>query len=74
MPDWKPERRKRDPALLRRLHVELLGEPCEQCGVEVGTQLHHKVKRGQGGHDIRDNLLWLCVVCHGQAHGIRVIL
>ena len=66
----KPEKRRRDPALMARLHLELEGEPCErECG-RVGAALHHKVFRSQGGHDERDNLEWLCRPCHDEAHGL----
>lgn len=70
-PDPKPPKRVRDPDLLRELHLELVGEPCEACELRVGAQLHHVVFRSQGGSDTRENLRWLCPSCHDMAHGLR---
>ena len=58
-PDPKPDRRVRDAALLRQMHLELLNEPCERCEARVGVALHHKRFRSQGGDDSRENLSWL---------------
>ena len=65
--------RLRDPELLARLHLQLFGEPCEECERRPGTMLHHVTLRSQGGGDTRDNLRWLCVYCHEEAHGIRSV-
>ncbi len=69
-PDPKPAPRKRDPDLMKRLHLELHGEPCEACGLRPGRHLHHRTFRSQGGDDSRENLAWLCPPCHDAAHGI----
>ena len=70
LPDPRPARRVKDPALLKRLHLELEGEPCERCEARPGVQLHHKIFRSQRGDDTRDNLAWLCGPCHDSAHGL----
>jgi hypothetical protein len=49
--------------MMRRLHLELQGEPCEVCELRVGTQLHHVQYRSRGGDDVRENLLWICDLC-----------
>ena len=72
--DWRPPKRIRDPDLLRRLHLELCGEPCERCGKRAGVALHHRILRSQGGSDTRENLAWLCKRCHDGAHGIRSVM
>lgn len=53
---------------MARLHLEYLGEPCELCELRVGTELHHKVLRAQGGDDTRENLMWVCGFCHLEQH------
>jgi len=68
-PDPRPPQRIKDPELMRRLHLELVGEPCENCGLRRGTQLDHIVSRAQGGDDTRENLRWLCGPCHLERHG-----
>ena len=64
-------KRIRDPELLKRLHLELLGEPCELCERRPGTQLHHRKLRSQGGDDVRENLAWICSFCHDDLHSAR---
>ena len=69
-PDPKPPKRVKNPALMRELHLEYEGEPCDRdCG-RVGVELHHKIFRSQGGSDVRDNLEFLCSPCHDEAHGL----
>ena len=58
----------RDSELLKRLHLELLNEPCEVCELRVGTRLHHVKYRSRGGDDTRENMLWVCEICDAS-HG-----
>ena len=70
MSDPRPAHRTKDVDLMKRMHLELQGEPCDrECG-RIGVSLHHKVFRSQGGSDVRDNLEWLCGPCHDEAHGL----
>ncbi len=55
-PDLKKAPRVRDALLLRELHLH--GVVCVLCG-KPGS-LHHVYPRGQGGDDVRGNLLGLC--------------
>lgn len=55
---------------MRQLHLELVNEPCERCGLRAGVMLHHRTLRSQGGDDTRENLEWLCPSCHDDAHGL----
>ena len=73
MRDPKPSKRIQDPDLLRRFRLEHVGEPCDLCETRVGRQAHHKIFRSQGGGDVEDNLLWLCLSCHDNAHGIKSV-
>lgn len=72
MQDPRPPKRKKDPALLRQMHLE--GGECVVCGATWGLTLHHKIRRGQpGGDDARENLVFLCMGpgtndCHGRLH------
>lgn len=71
MPPYpKPPKRVVDKDLMKRLHLEYAGEPCDRdCG-RIGVELHHKVFRSQGGDDVRENLEWLCRFHHDEAHGL----
>ena len=71
MPDWKPSKRISDPDALRIFRWQHLNEPCEYCETRRGIHVHHRVFRSQGGDDAPENLVWLCGVCHDEAHGIR---
>lgn len=70
--DFKPGSRIRDPELMRRLHYEY--EECVICG-DIRFSLHHVLKRGQGGDDVRENLVPLCGDgtngCHGAVESNR---
>jgi len=47
---------------------------CEKCGTSNGPfDVHHKIKRSQGGGDDPENLILLCRICHGREHGIKVL-
>lgn len=73
-PDLKPLKRIKDKLLMRRLHLELAGEPCEVCEERTGTILHHVKYRSRGGDDVRLDptgrvqLLWVCSICDAN-HG-----
>ena len=45
---------------------------CELCG-QVAVDIHHKLKKSQGGTDDADNLIALCRKCHGAEHGIKIV-
>jgi 5-methylcytosine-specific restriction endonuclease McrA len=64
--DPKKPKRLRDTDLFRRLHIQR-GE-CAICLTGYGLQLHHKIRRSQGGGDIPENLVWLCYECHTRLH------
>ena len=72
--DPKPERRVKDSTALRRFRLEHIGEPCEWCEMRPGVQAHHVQFRSQRGSDVDENLLWVCLICHGELHGLTVRL
>jgi HNH endonuclease len=45
---------------------------CVACGCADADKLHHHhlVARGDGGPDTDDNVITLCVECHGKIHGV----
>jgi 5-methylcytosine-specific restriction endonuclease McrA len=51
---------------MRRMHLE--GGTCMICGVAYGLELHHRIRRSQGGGDTRENLVFLCTRCHTDLH------
>jgi 5-methylcytosine-specific restriction endonuclease McrA len=71
--DWKTAPRVRDPEALRRFRLEQENELCWMCDMRPGVHVHHRIHRSQGGGDTPDNLVWLCLNCHSEQHGIRVV-
>lgn len=49
------------------------GFMCALCGSGTGLQIHHAIPRGQGGSNLRYNLITLCATCHAQVHGFEPI-
>lgn len=45
---------------------------CEYCGRPGYTEKHHIKTRGAGGADVPENLIRLCVECHGQAQQYKI--
>lgn len=41
---------------------------CALCGSNRQLQIHHVVKRSQGGTNSMHNLITLCSTCHANAH------
>ena len=46
------------------------GYACALCDSPKYLQVHHCIKRSQGGSDNVQNLICLCADCHALAHGI----
>ena len=44
---------------------------CVLCDSPRGLQIHHVIKRSQGGSNRPDNLITLCMWCHNAIHGTR---
>ena len=65
MTDPRPDPRRRDPDLLRILHSSTWKECC-LCGDTRTIELHHVYPRGQGGDDVRANLVFLCKREHAR--------
>lgn len=66
--DPRPVARAKDPTALRRFRLERVGEPCEICEARQGTEVHHRVFRSQGGDDVEENFVLVCVDCHRGIH------
>ena len=45
---------------------------CALCGSPRGLQVHHAIRRSQGGGDCHHNLITRCWRCHAVAHGTRM--
>ena len=43
---------------------------CEVCGCQYLVSAHHIKSRGAGGHDIKENLIALCIKHHAEVHTI----
>lgn len=48
------------------------GYRCALCDSTKGLQIHHCVKRSQGGTNNPMNLISLCWACHAVIHGTRL--
>lgn len=46
------------------------GYQCALCDYSRHLQIHHVVRRGEGGPNIAANMIALCADCHALAHGI----
>ena len=50
---------------------------CQNPDCPGGWQLdkapHHVIFKSQGGSDTEENLLTLCLYCHGKAHGRTLV-
>lgn len=64
MPDWKPEKRIRDPEAVKN---RIKGARCRNCP-DRASDGHHILLRSQGGDDVEDNIMPLCRECHYTYH------
>lgn len=48
------------------------GYTCALCGSTKYMQVHHCIKRSEGGTNSPENLICLCADCHALAHGINL--
>lgn len=48
-------------------------QECHELPDFRGLAKHHKVFRSHGGKDNKDNLIWLCGICHSKEHGIKEV-
>lgn len=73
-----PMRRRRVagvPLSVRAAVVERAGNACERCGAVETLDLHHKLKKSQGGKHTEANLVALCRSCHAliEAHPAQAV-
>ena len=64
----KPIRRLKGKAY-EQLQLDVLKRDnniCQQCDRWNEAPPHHVKKRSQGGQDVIDNMVCLCVVCHDK--------
>ena len=67
----KTARLRLDPASYETLRQQVLrrdGWRCQFCGARANLEVHHQQFRSQSGHDSEENLITLCVCCHGEMH------
>lgn len=48
------------------------GYRCALCDSTRYLQIHHYIRRGQGGSNSPHNLITLCSACHAEVHGVRM--
>jgi 5-methylcytosine-specific restriction endonuclease McrA len=41
---------------------------CQCCGTMSSLEVHHKQFLSQSGDDSEENLITLCICCHGEIH------
>lgn len=66
-PDPRPEKRIKDPMVMRSLHARK--GICVLCG-SGDCSLHHIYPKGQGGDDVTSNLIFLCGSGTTGHHGL----
>jgi 5-methylcytosine-specific restriction endonuclease McrA len=67
----KAVRLRLDPVSYESLRQQILrrdGWRCQTCGAMSNLEVHHKEFRSQSGPDSEENLITLCVCCHGEIH------
>jgi hypothetical protein len=57
--------------ILRQRVLRRDGWRCQSCGTTSNLEVHHKQFRSHSGDDSEENLITLCVGCHGQLHCLR---
>jgi len=57
--------------ILRQQVLRRDGWRCQSCGTMSNLEVHHQQFRSQSGADSEENLITLCVGCHGQLHSLR---
>lgn len=62
----------RIPNSVRKAIYRRDGYRCALCDSTRYLQIHHYVPRSAGGSDHPHNLITLCNVCHGEAHGTKM--
>jgi len=70
----KPGRLRLDPVSYESLRQDVLrrdGWRCQSCGTMSNLEVHHKQFRSHSGHDSEENLITLCICCHGEMHSPR---
>ena len=75
--DWTRLRQRRprlelNPKEYRIIRQQVLGRDgwrCQECGAMENLEVHHIKRRSQLGDDMMQNLITLCVSCHGKCHG-----
>ena len=63
-----------DPTSYESLRQQVLrrdGWRCQSCGTMSNLEVHHQQFRSHSGHDSEENLITLCVGCHGDMHSSR---
>ena len=67
----KPTSSRLDPVSYETLRQQILrrdGWRCQLCGTMSNLEVHHKQFRSHSGDDSEENLITLCVRCHGEMH------
>jgi 5-methylcytosine-specific restriction endonuclease McrA len=60
-----------DPLSYENLRQQILhrdGWRCQSCGAMSNLEVHHREFRSHSGSDLEENLITLCVACHGRVH------
>jgi 5-methylcytosine-specific restriction endonuclease McrA len=57
-----------EAALLKLKILERDNWHCQFCGARSDLQVHHIIYRSHGGPDSENNLITVCVTCHGAIH------
>ena len=67
----KSARLRLEPDAYEALRNEVLrrdGWRCQLCGGMTNLEVHHRQFRSHCGHDLEENLITLCDLCHSSVH------
>ena len=70
----KRPRQRLEPELYERVRERVLrrdGWRCQACGSRLNLEVHHQEFRSHGGEDAEQNLITVCIECHGRYHGLQ---
>lgn len=56
----------------RKVGYDIRPDYCEHCGMGGPVERHHLRSVGAGGHDLNENIIWVCRICHTKVHNGQI--
>lgn len=61
---YKHLEEKRKKQRLDHSYIKYSTDRCNLCSLVVGLEAHHIIPQAQGGKDVKNNIMTLCMSCH----------